>query len=795
MPRRRVHLLAAWAFVVSGVAVFAADRPAISLLDRDSLVGWDLLPSRGWQVRDGALQADVDATPLVAGWTFGDFELMFRWSAAKPARVTLGFTDARRDGDGAELLALSLAEGEGCGRLVHADEILAKGGKLEATASGWHETRLRRQGDAMSLIIDDRSIDDVATRIADRLGLRLVVDGGPAALAEIRIIEPAGEAIFNARDLTGWWTPGKIDGWQAQDGKLVCLNKDGNYLRTEREFGNFVLSFEYRMAQGGNSGIGIRTARAGWPSGDGMELQLLDEPSTAPLTRHSTMAIYGNLVPLTRADRSREWNRVAIRAEERVISAWVNGTLAQFADTTRLPELHRRHLKGWIGLQDHGARIEFRDLKVWELPERTAPPCPAEVIRSGSEWVLDRLMNPRRLALDDGLGSRTVQKSVERAGEHVLAELTGPGAIVEIWHRGGAGQWAFYFDGEAAPRIDGPAAELHLHAPQVGQDQQPLLTYLPFRRSLKIVAQATGEAEYRFDYVAFPAEMALETFHGGESGVARGLLPALSYRNEQLGWGTHREADPLPRKSSPPQTIAPGESKELSRLEGSGVVEWTKLQCPAAVLANDDLWLEVRYGGQSRPAVSAPVRYFFPGLTGGNYPNYVVVDRGGFTSMLAMPYREGLTISVVNQGREPIDSIAATVSFAPTAKGASNEFFLHGVFARGEQGASRGLVKLAGRGRLVGLVRQWKGGSTSPCDSLIVDGQARDGGQAADGNSVLDAADAQSEFRRSLSGRHGGLMWRFFWLAPVDFTESLELPGSAAGDRLLLVYLNDPLRH
>jgi hypothetical protein len=387
----------------------------------------------------------------------------------------------------------------------------------------------------------------------------------------------------------------------------------------------------------------------------------------------------------------------------------------------------------------------------------------------------------------------------------VLAELAGPGALVEVSHSGGPSRLAFYFDGEVAPRVDCAAADLHLHVPQVGQDQQPLLTYVPFRRSLKIVATAKEMVEYGFDYVVFPAETRLETFEGGESGVARGLLPALSYRNEQLGWGTHREADPLPRKSSPTQTIAAGETKELLRLEGAGVVEWTKLQAPAGVLANDDLWLEVRHGGRPRPAISAPVRYFFPGLSGGNYPNYVVVDRGGFTSMLAMPYRDELSISLVNHGRTPLDSVAVTVSFEPSAGSSSGEtsdkvppFVLHGVFARGDISESGELMKLTGRGRLVGLVRQWKSGLPSFADTLVVDGKEREGWQALDGGPAAGAGDAQVEFRRSLTGRYGGLAWRFFWLAPVDFVETLELrpdAGSAAGNRLALVYLDDRQLH
>ena len=147
---------------------------------------------------------------------------------------------------------------------------------------------------------------------------------------------------------------------------IECLHKDGNYLRTEKSYGNFTLSFEYLASRGCNSGIGIRTARDGWPSGDGFELQILDAPG---LHKDSTMAIYRNLEPLARADRPQEWNSVVIKADGPMISAWVNGQLVQQADTARHPELKHRHPEGWIGLQDHGGKIEFRNLRVLSAPD------------------------------------------------------------------------------------------------------------------------------------------------------------------------------------------------------------------------------------------------------------------------------------------------------------------------------------------------------------------------------------------------------------------------------------------
>ena len=783
-----------WVCVFSATASAAEQAPGVALFDRQSLAGWQYGAEtpQGWTMAEGVLSGEEGAAPPLSGWTWGDFELRFRFTTPDGGRFALQLTEA--PGSKASL-TLSLAEGQRAGELRQGDRQFAAGGKLDTTKDGWHYALLRRSGERFSLEIDGRRFYEVQLPRAARYCLGLAADKGRVSLNEMRLQEPAGEPLYNGKDLTGWWSPVNLEGWAAGGEGIVCLNKDGNYLRTEKEYANFTLSFRYKMAEGGNSGIGIRTARAGWPSGDGMELQLLDERPGMPLTRHSTMALYGNLEPIAKADRSQEWNSVVIKSEGYMISAWVNGVLVQQADTSRLPELHRRNLKGWIGLQDHNAKIEFRELRVLEAPDgRGLEAWYAARVASASQQTLDRLMNTQTLALDDQIRSGTVRTRVEQAGEHVLAELAGPGAVVEISRTSDAGRIAFYFDGEQEPRIDCPVAELPQRAPLVGQDVQPLLTFLPFQKSLKVVLTATGPVEYRLDYVKFPADIPLRKYAGGDSGVERGLLPALSYRNEQLGWGTHREADPLPRQSSSPKTIKPGDRQTLVELKDAGVVQWTKLQANPALLATNDLWLEVTVDGQTAPAISAPARYLYPGLAadGANYPNYVLVDRGGLTNMLAMPYRKGLSIAAVNRGQQPISGVGATVSYEPISNpdDARLTARLHGVFQTANANDSREWISLSGRGRWIGLVAEWSPERMPGFESLTVDGQPQDGWSGMSWSCFLGIPDNANDIRHSLSGRRSGLAWRYLLLSPVDFQQSLVLRGAeAAGDRLALFYL------
>ncbi len=72
--------------------------------------------------------------------------------------------------------------------------------------------------------------------------------------------------------------------------------------------------------------------------------------------------------------------------------------------------------------------------------------------------------------------------------------------------------------------------------------------------------------------------------------------------------------------------------------------------------------------------------------------------------------------------------------------------------------------------------------------SYPFDGAPQDGWHAPN----LDLLVGQpEEFQASLSGRAGGMAWRYFWLAPVGFQESLALTATTEelGSRLALFYV------
>ncbi len=212
--------------------------------------------------------------------------------------------------------------------------------------------------------------------------------GGPATQATTRpVVEPGFKPIFNGRDLDDW-VYGMADnamrqgaGYQVDPatGVAFCTVKDGGNLYTRKEYANFVLRFEFKLSENANNGIGIRAPLAGRTSQVGMEIQILDDSGTQYKSIHPSQ-YHGSIYDVVPAERGHlrpvgEWNSEEILADDRQIKVTLNGVVIVDAnlDDVKDPNVLKRHpglgnKTGHIGFLGHGARVEFRNLRVRELP-------------------------------------------------------------------------------------------------------------------------------------------------------------------------------------------------------------------------------------------------------------------------------------------------------------------------------------------------------------------------------------------------------------------------------------------
>jgi hypothetical protein len=183
-------------------------------------------------------------------------------------------------------------------------------------------------------------------------------------------------SLFNGKDLSGWTPVHDKDGadpsrtWSVVDGVLRCTGKPIGYLKTDREYGDYTLTVEWRWpagTEGGNNGVLVHatTPRALgiWPksievqlfkgnAGEfwviGTELDVADEATRKQDRRHKNL-VYGSEKPVG------EWNRMEIVCKGDTVKVKVNDTLVNEATNCSVT-------RGAICLQSEGTPIEFRNI-------------------------------------------------------------------------------------------------------------------------------------------------------------------------------------------------------------------------------------------------------------------------------------------------------------------------------------------------------------------------------------------------------------------------------------------------
>ncbi len=160
-----------------------------------------------------------------------------------------------------------------------------------------------------------------------------------ATAAAINVLTAAEKAegwqlLFDGTSFAGWRgyrLPGPPPaGWEIRDGLLgTVANVRGVELITEKQFTDFELSWEWRIATGGNNGVKYFVTESR-PSAPGHEYQMIDDarhPDGQRGPLYQTGAFYGVLVPA--ADKPLrepgEWNvsRIVVRGTH--VEHWLNG--------------------------------------------------------------------------------------------------------------------------------------------------------------------------------------------------------------------------------------------------------------------------------------------------------------------------------------------------------------------------------------------------------------------------------------------------------------------------------------
>ncbi|MBI3466046.1 MAG: DUF1080 domain-containing protein [Planctomycetes bacterium] len=187
--------------------------------------------------------------------------------------------------------------------------------------------------------------------------------------------------LFNGQDLTGWKNNnGKQIATPVEEGSIVPYKAGGYVVVYDKPFGDFVLRCDVKLSEPKcNSGIFLRVGDLTNPVYSGLEVQIFDGGTGM----HDFGAIYDLVGPQKDATKPiGQWNAVEITCKGPNVKVVVNGEEVASLNCDELdkPGLradgtqHKFRIaikdmprQGYLGFQDHGHKVWYKNVKLREL--------------------------------------------------------------------------------------------------------------------------------------------------------------------------------------------------------------------------------------------------------------------------------------------------------------------------------------------------------------------------------------------------------------------------------------------
>ncbi|TWU17412.1 Soluble aldose sugar dehydrogenase YliI precursor [Novipirellula galeiformis] len=210
------------------------------------------------------------------------------------------------------------------------------------------------------------------------------------------------ELLFDGESTDGWrnYKRDRVsDGWKVENGALVRHAKGAGDLITKEKFESFELSLQYKISEGGNSGVMYHVVEGeGAPYHSGPEIQVQDnvkgrDPQKAGwlYQLYKPGSAPGENAPLDATRPSGQWNELYLRISKDQCTVCMNGVRYynfKIGDETWKQRVAASKFAKWDGfgeageghicLQDHGDEVAYRNIKLRRFKDNEPVPQPID---------------------------------------------------------------------------------------------------------------------------------------------------------------------------------------------------------------------------------------------------------------------------------------------------------------------------------------------------------------------------------------------------------------------------------
>ncbi len=200
------------------------------------------------------------------------------------------------------------------------------------------------------------------------------------------------KTLFDGQSLKGWrvYQNKSSDAWSVKDGTIYCKGKSSDSkmksadLITVDQYDNFILTFDWKIAPKGNSGV-LYLVTEEYPESyhSGPEYQLIDDENYPDKLEdwQKTGANYAMNVPTSHpANPVGSWNHSMILVNKKHVEHWLNNKkVVGYMIKSDAWEKNKAEgkwkdypgygmaKKGFIALQNHGDEAWFKNIKIRPL--------------------------------------------------------------------------------------------------------------------------------------------------------------------------------------------------------------------------------------------------------------------------------------------------------------------------------------------------------------------------------------------------------------------------------------------